>query len=283
MMQCYVVDFEDLRNRWRESLTGPGADGRKGSMEGISGIHLMSKVKKEFPADYAYGKKLLMEEINFVVDTLFSLGADEVVVRDGHAGGYNIDMGEMDGRAVYEPAFLPSLAWLEESFDGLIIIGQHSMAGTLNGFLNHTMNSMEWFQYRINGMEAGEIAILASRAGARGVPVLVVTGDRMAIFEAEALLGKENISCAAVKEGIGRNWANCLPVQKARQAIREALEEAVLRIGKVKPYKPQLPAVLELTFYRSDFADHYNERAEWERVDARTVRRVVNSFTESMW
>ena len=252
-------------------------------MEGISGIHLMSQVKKEFPADYAYGKKMLMDEINYVVDTLFALGADEVVVRDGHTGGYNIDMGEMDGRASYEPAFLPSLAWLDESFDGVIIIGQHSMAGTLNGFLDHTINSMEWFQFKINGMEAGEIAILASRAGARNVPVLAVTGDQMAALEAEALLGKENVSCAVVKEGIGRNWAKCLPISKARQAIYEALEEAVQRIGKVKPYKPQLPAILELTFYRSDFADRYNGRLEWERKDARTVWKVVTSFEESMW
>lgn len=252
-------------------------------MEGISGIHLMSQVKKDFPADYAYGKKMLMDEINFVVDTLFSLGVDEVVVRDAHTGGYNIDMGEMDGRASYEPAFLPSLAWLDESFDALIIIGQHSMAGTLNGFLDHTINSMEWFQYKINGREAGEIAIEAARAGALNVPVVAVIGDRMAVLEAEALLGKDNISCAAVKEGIGRNWANCLPIPKARRAIRTALEKALQKIGKVKPYHPKLPATLELTFYRSDFADRYNGRPEWERADARTIRKVIHSFTESMW
>ena len=229
-------------------------------MEGISGIHLMSQVKKEFPADYAYGKRLLMDEINFVVDALFSLGTDEVVVRDGHAGGCNIDMGEMDGR-----------------------IGQHSMAGTLNGFLDHTMNSMEWFRYKINGMDAGEIAILASRAGARNVPVLTVTGDYMAVLEAEKLLGKGDVSCAVVKDGIGRNWANCLPIQKARQAIYEALKEGVQKIGKVQPYKPQLPAVLELTFYRSDFADCYHGRPEWERIDARTIRKITRSFMDSMW
>ncbi len=206
-----------------------------------------------------------------------------MVVRDGHAGGYNIDMGEMDGRASYEPAFLPSLAWLDETFDGLIIIGQHSMAGTLNGFLDHTMNSMEWFQYKINGTEAGEIAILASRAGAWNVPVLAVTGDHMAVMEAERLFGKENISCAAVKEGIGRNWANCLPVQQAREIVYEALKEALQKIGRIKPYRPTLPATLELTFYRSDFADRYNGRKEWERLDARTVRKVVHSFAENMW
>ena len=252
-------------------------------MEGISGIHLMSQVKKEFPADYAYGKRMLMNEINHVVDTLFRIGADEVVVRDGHCGGYNIEMGEMDGRARYEPAFLPSLSWLNESFDGLIIIGQHSMAGTRNGFLDHTMNSMEWFRYTINELEVGEIGLLAVRAGARNVPVIAVTGDEMAAMEAEKLLGRENVSCAAVKRGIGRNWADCLSITEAYKAIDRALEEGVKKIGKAKPYQPQLPATVELTFYRSDFADRYDGKIEWERVDARTIRKTVDSFTESMW
>ena len=220
-------------------------------MEGISGIHLPSQVKKEYPADYSYGKKLLTEEINFVVDALFRLGANEIVIRDGHGGGYNVNMGEVDGRAKYEPAVLPSLSWLDESFDGLIIIGQHSMAGTLNGFLDHTINSNEWFRYRINDLEAGEIAITAARAGARNVPVIAVTGDRMAVQEAKKLFGEENISCAEVKHGIGRNWADCMPIPQAHEVIFQALKEAVGRIGQIKPFKPSLPATLSLTVIRA--------------------------------
>ncbi len=252
-------------------------------MEGISGIHLMSQVKKEFPADYAYGKRKLTEEINFVVDTLCKLGAEKIVVRDGHSGGWNINLGDMDGRAEYEPPCLHSLATLDESFDGLIILGQHSKAGTLNGFLDHTINSKEWFSYKINGMEVGEIGLLAARAGAVGVPVLAVTGDLKAAEEAKALLGEENVSCAAIKQGVGRNWANCLPLDKARKTIADTLAEAVTRIGRVKPYQPQLPATLELTFYRSDFADRYNGMEEWTRKDARTIAKTITSFKEPMW
>lgn len=252
-------------------------------MEGISGIHLMSQVKKEFPADYAYGKRMLTEEINFVVDTLFRLGADEIVVRDGHMGGYNINLSEMDGRAVYEPPCFQALSMLDETFDGLIILGQHSKAGTLNGFLDHTINSMEWFSYKINGIEVGEIALTAVRASARGVPVIAVIGDLKAAEEAQALFGKDNVSCAVVKAGVGRNWADCLPLDQARKAIAKALAEAVTRIGKVKPYQPVLPADLELTFYRSDFADRYNGRSDWQRKDARTVSKTVSSFRESLW
>lgn len=252
-------------------------------MEGISGIHLMSQVKKEFPADYAYGQRMLTEEINFVVDTLCSLGADRIVIRDGHAGGWNIRLGEMDGRAEYEPPCFPSLTMLDESFDGVILLGTHSKAGTLNGFLDHTINSMEWFSYTINGDEVGEIALTAVRAGAVGVPVLAVIGDQKATEEARSLFGSNNISCAAVKQGVGRNWADCLPLDQARQAIAQALKEAVGRIGKAKPCCPQLPAHVELTFYRSDFADRYSGNPEWTRKDARTITKTVSSFRESLW
>lgn len=250
-------------------------------MEGISGIHLMNQVKKECAFDYAYGRKLLMEEINYTVDTLFRLGADEVVVRDAHTGGWNIELAAMDGRAVYEPPCTPSLSMLDDSFDGVIILGQHSRAGTLNGFLDHTMNSMEWFEYKINGREAGEIAITAARAGAYDVPVLAVTGDEMAVAEAKELLG--DVAGAVVKRGVGRNWADCLPIKEAYQVIADALEEGVMRAGSARPYKPELPAQLELTFYRSDYADRYNGRREWERVNARTVRKTITSFRENMW
>ncbi len=78
-------------------------------------------------------------------------------------------------------------------------------------------------------------------------------------------------------------WANFLPVQQAREIVYEALKEALQKIGRIKPYRPTLPAALEFTFYRSDFAVHYYGRKEWERLDARTVRKVVHSFAENMW
>ena len=252
-------------------------------MEGISGIHWIHQVKKEYPQDYAYGQRCLIREINFAVDALFSAGADEVVVCDGHTAGGNILMADMDGRARYEPWYMPSLHSLDASFDGVVLLGCHAKAGTLNGFLDHTMNSMEWFRYTVHGKEIGEIGLLALRAGAHGVPVLTVTGDEKAAEEAKELLGAEHVTCASVKTGIGRNWAECLPIPQAQQQIRRAIEEGIALIGKVKPYQLPLPAPVELTFYRSDFADRYNGKSDWDRKDARTVAKTISSFRERMW
>jgi D-aminopeptidase len=45
-------------------------------------------------------------------------------------------------------------------------------------------------------------------------------------------------------------------------------------------YQPELPAVVELTLYRSDYADVFAARPGVGRVGARTVRRRVDSLLD---
>lgn len=47
------------------------------------------------------------------------------------------------------------------------------------------------------------------------------------------------------------------------------------------PWKPELPATVELTLYRSDMADDLAARPGVQRVDARTVRRTVESLDKT--
>ncbi len=44
-------------------------------------------------------------------------------------------------------------------------IGAHAMAGTTNGFLDHTMSSRSWYEYRVNGRLTGEQGMWALCAG----------------------------------------------------------------------------------------------------------------------
>ena len=140
-------------------------------MEGISGIRKIEEVKSDSPSEYEYGRKLMMQDINAAVEGCFSGGAVEVVVADTHGGGGQVRIGEMDPRAMYETpnggVMMPSL---DETFDGVILLGHHAKAGTLDGFLDHTMSSMAWFEYRINDIVVGEIGIEAAWAGHFDVP-----------------------------------------------------------------------------------------------------------------
>src|SRR5690606_13044920 len=101
----------------------------------------------------------------------------EVIVADTHGGGGQLRLAEMDDRAIYElPGAGMMMPSLDRDFAGVILLGHHARAGTLNGFLDHTMNSKAWFEYRLNGQVIGEIGIEAAFAGHFGVPVIMVSG-----------------------------------------------------------------------------------------------------------
>jgi D-amino peptidase len=148
------------------------------------------------------------------------------------------------------------------------------MAGTLNGFLDHTQSSASWFNYWVNGRRTGELGQCGLWAGSYGVPTLLVTGDRAACEEARDFFGE--IETVSVKEGIGRQHARCLHPERAHEMIRAGARRAMELVGRVPPHRVEPPLTLRLEYYRSDMADAVARRPGTRRIDARTVERVVD-------
>lgn len=244
-------------------------------MEGISGICNEEQVKRDSP-HYGPGRRLLGADVNAAIAGAFEGGATEVVVNDGHGGGFNLVLEEMDPRAVYERpnGGLDLMPSLDESFAAAFCVGYHAMAGTLNGFLDHTQSSASWYNYFLNGRRTGELGQVGVWAGSYGVPVVLVTGDQAACDEAREFFGP--IETVAVKQGIGRQHARCIHPETARAAIRAAAARAVGLAGKVPPYRVEVPLTVRLEYYRSDMADAVARRPGTRRVDARTVERIVD-------
>jgi len=115
----------------------------------------------------------------------------------------------------------------------------------------------------------------AAICGHFGVPLIFLSGDKAACVEAETLL--DGVVTVAVKEGRGRQRAQCKPVSVAQADIRAGVARALGSIGAVKPYVIDLPATCELICCRADMADEYAGRPGVERIDARTLRLVVDS------
>jgi D-amino peptidase len=244
-------------------------------LEGISGIDDIEQVSRDGPHFRASCEKLMLDA-NAAVAGAFDGGATYVSVLDGHAGGGNFIVEMLDPRA--ENAIRDKVeprGMLDESYDGVFAIGAHAMAGTINGFLDHTQSSASWHNYYLNGRKFGEIGQWGVHAGAFGVPVLMISGDEAACAEARAFYNP--IETAAVKQGVGRNCAIGLPEAEARVRIREAARRAMALVGKARPLKPICPMQIILELYRSDFADRYAEHPGVERLDARTVRKVSSN------
>lgn len=213
-------------------------------MEGVSGICRSSQVMSD-EADYQAARRFMTWDASACVEGCFAGGAKKVVVRDAHAGGFNFVWDELDGRAEYIQGRsglqrMPEIA----SFDGLILLGYHAMAGTRGAILEHTMSSRAWQNFWMNGVRSGELAIDAAIAGDHGVPTIMASGDDKLCREARRFV--KGIVAVQVKKGLDCQGGCLLPKDRAHGLIREGAAKAVAACRQVRPYKVRHPVRMRL-------------------------------------
>jgi len=243
-------------------------------LEGISGIDNIEMMSRDHQR-HMEARENLMADLNAAVDGAFAGGADHVTVLDSHGGGGSFILDMLDKRA--ENDTKPNKKWwgiLDESYDATFFIGAHAMAGTINGFLDHTQSSTSWYNYYVNGRKMGELGQWAMVAGAFGVPMAMASGDEAACVEARQFF--HPVETAIVKTGVGRNRAVLVDLEEARARIREAACRAISIVKDARPFVPSKPMEIILEYTRSDYCDSAAARGA-ERIDARTVRKVTDS------
>ncbi|MGE5560935.1 MAG: M55 family metallopeptidase [Chloroflexota bacterium] len=246
-------------------------------MEGISGVVAWEHTESDKP-EYARFRRLMTGEANAAIAGAIAGGATEIVVNDSHGGMKNILIEEINPavRLITGSGKKGSMMeGVDESFDLVLLVGYHARAMT-RGTLAHTFTGSVR-KLVINGREVGETGMNAMIAGAHGVPVGLVTGDAILEQEAKEFFGG-NIEFATVKVPIGSFSANCLPPEKAQEAIREAARRAVQRARDFKPVVPAKPAVWEVTWQISAKADACMMIPGMERVDDTTVRFTADDY-----
>jgi len=101
---------------------------------------------------------------------------------------------------------------------------------------------------RLNESSVGELGLNAALAGAFGVPVAVVSGDRAPAAEAQAL-PVDGTRAVVVKEAVSRHAARSVAPERARAMIRDAVREAVARSDPPRrPYTVTPPITVEIDF-----------------------------------
>lgn len=226
---------------------GPGA-GRKNSvtiyifadLEGISGIFSREQVLTS-GSRFQEGRDFMTADINAAAEGCKQAGADRVIVRDGHGGGYSVRWEKLSPAVDEVICGTYSGERFAEFSDvsGLILLGYHGMAGTYGAILEHSMNSTRVQNYWINGEKAGETAIDARIAGEHDVPVIMVSGDDKVCAEARALLPW--IETAQVKKGLSSFGGALLGPEKAHELIRATARRSVERLAEMKVLKTPAP------------------------------------------
>ena len=255
-------------------------------LEGVAGV--VSFVDQGY-ADGRYhehAKRLLTEEVNAAVTGLMEEGTEEILVFDGHGpGGISYDDLHPEARLMHGRPLAPRDVLTEHfrQYDVSLIIGQHAMAGSDRGTLNHTQNSREVEFYELNGRPIGETAQWALYVGAFGIPVIFLSGDDVACREVQGLI--PGITTAAVKIGLGRTSAISLSKAQSRRLIRDGARTAV-RQHQREPVQPLVwdpPFELEKRYMTTSAADRALAYPLCERIDAQTVRIRSENILEVIY
>lgn len=225
-------------------------------MEGICGI---TNKEQTLPGEALYldGGRLMAEDMNACVAGCFDAGATEVVIRDGHGGGVNVDPKRIDPRARLIQGATPGVRFKDmEGSAALILLGYHARALTPGAVLMHTYSSKHIQGMWLNGREVGEIGVDAAIAAEQGVPVVMVSGCDKALAEAREWI--PGVVTCQTKKSTGTQNAECLPLDEARRLIREKTQDAVGRRKTIRPIQVSYPATLRRDYLPKDSLRTYD-------------------------
>ncbi len=231
--------------------------------------------------EYERFRQFMTNEVNAAIDAARAAGATEFVISDSHGNGQNLLREQLpDDVPVIRswPRELSMMAGIDESFDGVIFIGYHASTNNTRGVRAHTMSSANITSVRLNGMTMTEGSMNAAMAGHFGVPVIMVSGDDIAVAENQVIIG--DIEGAVVKWASGFHSARTLTPEAGYEVIRTRTKSAIDRIADFEPYVLETPIELELSLKHYRPVELLSYLSNVEKVNSHTIRFVGNDIIE---
>jgi D-amino peptidase len=203
-------------------------------MEGISGISGSDQLSAA-GAEYNRSRKLMADDTNAAIRGARGGGATEIVVNDSHGSMRNIRLEDLErGVHLISHSFKRSgmMEGLDESFDAAIFVGYHAQAGSPNGLFAHTGSGVV-ADVRVNGRSLGEGGLNALVAAWYGVPVVVVTGDDVAVKQVGDVA--TDARGVVVKRAINPRAVDLRPLDDVHRDIEAAARDGVARARRTAP------------------------------------------------
>jgi D-amino peptidase len=248
-------------------------------MEGISGVTRWADVSPQ-GIDYERARRWMTADVNAAIAGARAGGATSFVVEENHGAedlcvllldeidpSVDVVRGSPRGGAT-------TAAALDDSFDGLFLIGHHAKAGDRLGYCAHTISYSSYKEVRLEGRPISEGEIFASIAAQAGVPTALVAGDDVIAAEMGAVA--PGIETAIVKRALSRSGGWIVPPVRAQDIIRSAAERAAQKIAdrELDVIEVKTPLRFEIEL-REPFSD--DARAQFARFPDFELRgdRVV--------
>jgi len=192
-------------------------------------------------------------EVNAAIAGARRGGARSFVINEGHGGNLfaNLLPWELDTAALLIrgwPKPMVMSTGLDSTAGALFFIGAHANAGT-PGVIAHTY---AFDRFSVNGRVLNETGINALVAGEYGVPVVMVSGDDVAVSQAKQQLGPGVVG-VVTKWALGRSAAVTLSPAVVRQLLADSAAAAVRKAmrGEIRPFTLPKPYQIEFTVRRS--------------------------------
>lgn len=249
-------------------------------MEGVAGVSSWEQVDaRTYTPEYFIYQRYMTAEVCAAIDGARTAGATDVLVNDSHGPMRNLLLDELpaDVRVIFGNRKPLSMnEGLGSGYAGVFYTGYHGAIGDANATLCHTYTPSVIYNVFVNGTRCSEATLNAAVAGHFGIPVLLITGDRVTIEGAKAQMPW--ITGVIVKESIGNYAVDSISPQAAQAAIREGAAQAMRNVAQAKPFVFEPPIVMEIDVTRVEQADWIGIIPGFERTDARRVRFTHNDY-----
>lgn len=250
-------------------------------MEGIAGVVTGDQLG---PSGFEYGRfrEFMTKEALAAVTAAKEAGATDIVVADSHGNGENLLVEQFppDVKIVRSwPRRLEMMGGIDQTFDAAVFIGYHASTTNPTGVRAHTFSSATLTKVTLNGVEMTEGAWNAAVAGHFNVPVVMMSGDDAAVAEVRKVIGP--IEGVETKTSLGFHSAVTLTPAAVQAMIGPAVKAGLAKRATLKPYKPQGPLVVDVTFKHYLPAEVLAYLPMFERSTAHSVRFRPKDMTEA--
>lgn len=231
--------------------------------------------------DMVFAREQATREADAAARALFDAGAEQVVVWDNHGVGANLVFDRLDRRCevLLGAGFNRRFPELDETYDGVLMIGYHAMEGTTNGVLAHTYSPGAYRAIRANGRAVGEIALDAAVAGELGVPLIFLASDVKGCEEALDFMPW--LETVATKRGYGRTCARSKHPAVAEEEIYLKVISAVERRQEMQIFTFNHPIEVEIQFKQVHQAlKAYLRRAGWRCSGFFSVKTKLDTMLD---
>jgi D-amino peptidase len=249
-------------------------------MEGISGVVQPAQLAPG-GFEYSSAREWMTGEVNAAIAGIREAGPAEIVVCDSHGNGQNVLIDKLpeDVRIVRGfPRPLEMMQGIDESFAAAVFIGYHGSEWAAGAVRGHTISSARLLGVKLNGTEVSEGMLNAATAGDFGVPVALVSGDRIAVAQVQQVA--PSAEGAVVKEPYGYHSALTVTPARGQAMIRDAARRAIGKLGSLRPYRIGTPIALEVGFKLTIDAERAAFVPGLSRSDAHTVKGTFKDMTE---